>query len=396
MIKILSKGIVYVSGPKNSAIYDFEKKKVYSIKEPGTKIINSYCLGQTLDEQQEKDFIKQIQTLFQVQEIQTEDFIFGNIPEKSLQFVWLEVTQSCPFRCIHCYEGSSHIECKNPLKYDEWINIIDDLSSMNVKEIRFIGGEPTVYKSLYRLIDYAGEKKIEKISVFSNLYFVNDNLLNSIVKNNVEVHFSIYAADEKKHDSITQVVGSFEKLMSNLKLFTGKNIKLVAHVVIIKENQDEVDNIYKLLAKLGINNIKYDEFRKVYGVCDDRHVVTKSRIANKKPNFKTSKEQFELSNFVNTCWFGKCVISSDGNVFPCEMERNHLYGNVRNLPIKDIITSNVIDKFWYLNFGKIKGCTNCELRFACRDCRPLAYANNGDLYEKNPRCKYNPEEGTWN
>ncbi len=79
MIKILSKGIVYVSGPKNSAIYDFEKKKVYSIKEPGTKILNSYCSGETLNEQQEKDFIKQIQTLFQVQEIQTEDFIFASI-----------------------------------------------------------------------------------------------------------------------------------------------------------------------------------------------------------------------------------------------------------------------------------------------------------------------------
>lgn len=394
MVKRLSGNIVYVSGATNSAIYDFKNQKVYAINDYGTKILNDY-FNNCLDNSSDMNFIDQIKKLFEINELSNDDYIFDPIPKKNLEFVWLEVTQKCQCRCIHCYEGNVHKECDNPLSFEEWKSVIDELAIMNCKEIRFIGGEPTIYKRLYQLIDYAKVKGIEKISLFSNLFNISDVLLKSIIDNDVEVHFSIYASDSKIHDLITQVPGSFNNLINNIKLLSKSLIKLTAHVVIIKENENEVDNIYNLLSDLGINSIKYDEFRKVYGVCNNKHAVTKSRIDNKKPNFKTSKKQFESNNYRNTCWYGKCVVSSNGDIFPCEMERNYLYGNIRENNISNIISSNCVDDFWYWDFSKIDSCNVCEFRFACKDCRPLAYAENGSMKEKNPRCKYDPIKGIW-
>lgn len=396
MIKQLTSNVIYVSGEKNSAIYDFSSQKVFSINDVGTKFLNEYIESKIISNDS-NNFITQVKNIFKINEFEIKDYCFGNLPNKKLQFVWLEVTQSCNCRCIHCYEGNIHKECTNPLTFNDWIRVIDDIAELNCKEVRFIGGEPTLYKRISELIDYAKHKGIEKVSIFSNLLLIdNENILNSIINNNVDVHFSIYASNSSVHDMITNHPGSFEKLINNIKLLKRNFVNLVAHVVVIKENQDQVDEIYKLLSTLGIENIKYDEFRKVYGSCNNRHIVTKSRLDGKRQNFKTSKEQFNLSNFVNTCWFGKCVISSDGNVFPCEFERNYFYGNVNNNSIKDIIFSDAVDKYWFLDYSKIDTCKDCELRFACRDCRPLSYAQKGNLLDKNPRCSYNPNLGSWN
>lgn len=394
MIKKLCNNIVFVKGIKNSAIYNFNDKKVYSINEQGTNILVNYLEDGKVIGDVSKEFIEKIKELFSINDILNLDYKFPSNIKKELNFVWLEVTKNCSCRCIHCYEGTNHKDCRNPLTLDEWRNVIDELALLKCGEVRFIGGEPTSYLRLPELIHYAKEKKIPKISLFSNLYFgKREELINSIINNNVEIHFSIYASKEDIHDSITQSKGSFNRLINNLMILKSSDVRLVAHVVAIKENQDEIDNIYYLLQNLGINNVKYDEYRKVYGICEDSHIVTKSRINNTKLNFKTSHLQFEYNSLVNTCWYGKCVISSDGNVFPCEMERNHLYGNVRTNTILEILNSNIVEKFWYFNFSKVKICNQCEFRFACRDCRPVAYAEHGDMSDKSPRCKYNPQIG---
>jgi predicted nucleotidyltransferase len=56
---------------------------------------------------------------------------------------------------------------------------------------------------------------------------------------------------------------------------------------------------------------------------------------------------------------------------------------------KDVSSSTPID------FSKINTCKDCEFRFACKDCRPLAFAENANISEKTPRCTYNPYEGKW-
>ena len=125
-------------------------------------------------------------------------------------------------------------------------------------------------------------------------------------------------------------------------------------------------------------------------------MVKDSKIQLNKPNFKTNRISFNKANYQNTCWYGKCVISTNGDVYPCEFERNILYGNIRENSINNIIQSNIVKKCWYFSFDKVRFCKDCEFRFACKDCRPLAYAEKGNLTQKNPRCKYNPYTGIWN
>ena len=115
----------------------------------------------------------------------------------------------------------------------------------------------------------------------------------------------------------------------------------------------------------------------------------------RKPNFRTDRASFEKSRSANTCWHGKFSISTDGSVYPCEFERNILYGNIRQTSIAGLLKSDMIKKYWYFSFDEITPCRNCEYRFACKDCRPMAYGEHGCLTDQNPRCCYDPAAGKW-
>lgn len=396
MIKQFNENIVYVDGSSCSAIYCFDSGKVFSINNEGTLILKKYIEGKYDLSEYEKNFVFKVQEILNIKKIEIKDYTFLEQPKINLQHTWLEVTQKCTSRCIHCYEGREHLECDEPLSLEEWKNVIDQLALNGCKSIQFIGGEPTLYSNINELIEYSRKSGIEYISIFSNLYVLNDSLLYCIVKNRVSVHFSIYGSDEKCHDSITNISGSFKKLIENVSKLIEKKVELTAHIVIMKENEFDRKNIYSLLSTLKISNVRYDEIRKVWGGCQNKHLVKDSKIQLNKPNFKTNRISFNKANYQNTCWYGKCVISTNGDVYPCEFERNILYGNIRENTINNIIQSDIVKKCWYFSFNKVEFCKDCEFRFACQDCRPLAYAEKGNLTQKNPRCKYNPYTGTWN
>lgn len=395
MILKLGEGIVFVTGFKCSAIYNFKNGKVYSINEYGTNLITNYLSSTSKIIFSEDNFLKKVMNILNIPNINGKIYTVPMNSEISLEFAWLEITQMCNSRCIHCYEGAEHKEVKECLSFDEWEKVICELNSIGCKNIQFIGGEPTIYEKLPELVEFASDIGINKISIFTNLQNINERLFDSIVNNKVDIHFSIYGSCGDTHDKITQINGSFKTMIYNVERLLKKKVSITAHVVIMKENENEKDKIYELLSKIGIKAIRYDEIRKVYGGNQEDHLVKKSNLNMYKPNFFADENWFNRAFYYNTCWYGKCVISTNGDIYPCEFERNILYGNIRKDSLSNILKNETTKKSWQWNFSMVNFCKDCEFRFACRDCRPLAYAENGNMAEKNPRCKYNPYLGLW-
>ena len=394
MIKEISKNIVYVDGYKNSAIYNFNDEKVYSLNNFGTEIFRKYFRNINLS-MEENEFVSKVKQLLNINVIRKNDYKFKENNDISVNTAWLEVTQRCTHKCLHCYEGKEHCEPKSVLEIQQWMNSIYELKKLKCDNIQFIGGEPTLYPYLSELIEYSKKLNIKNISIFSNLFFLNKRLLNTIIKYKIKVNFSLYGHDSVTHDKITNIPGSFKKIEENLKILLDNKVPVSAHIIIMKENENEKEKIFRYVNKLGISDIKYDEVRKVFGGNQELHLVKKSDLIRKGPNFKASKVYFDNSYNKNTCWHGKCVISTDGNVYPCEFERNIIYGNINECSLSNIIKGEIIKKYWNMSFDEVDYCKQCEYRFACKDCRPLAFAEKGDIYQKNPRCKYNPMLGKW-
>ena len=65
--------------------------------------------------------------------------------------VYLELTRGCNLRCKHCLNNSGEV-MPNQLNEKEFEDLIIELSKAGIQEIRLTGGEPLLYKNIYKLI----------------------------------------------------------------------------------------------------------------------------------------------------------------------------------------------------------------------------------------------------
>ncbi len=391
--------VIFVSGAYNGAIYDFNHNKIYSVNHDANKFLLRLIQGGKAETEEEKEYLCKLEQ----ENLFSRDFLFKESlqnfqKQNKLNFAWLEVTQTCNLRCVHCYEGETHQSSDNKLTVVDWKRIVKELSESGCPNIQFIGGEPSCCSDIIELIDYAGTFGFHSIGFFTNATLISDALLSCFIRNGIKVNVSLYGHIAEIHDEITQIGGSFDKTVANIKKMIEDGLQVTVALTVMRENERYFEQICKFIKSLGVQHHKFDLVRAVVGCHQNCHLATREDLVEKKyrtkPSFSISKVQFEKAFANNTCWYGKFAIAENGDVLPCVFERGITYGNLKEISIKQLLESSTLDQYWHMDFTQIEECRDCEYRFACKDCRPLGMLNGG-INKKNMRCLHHPLMGEW-
>lgn len=397
----INNDVILVKGFKNAAIYDFNHNLFFSINDVAYSIIERCIIHmQPLENDIEKSYVESlkehnlISDSFSPRPYQiTADYSI------KLNFAWLELTSACNYHCVHCYEGEEHICSNAPLSLSKWKKILKDLKFSGCSKIQFTGGEPCLFQGFASLLNFAHSLCFDEISIFTNTSLLTEDLMALFKDLNIRVRFSLYGHSANIHDAVTRQHGSFEKTVVNVKKMLALGIHVEPEVVILRENEECIENIKDFIAKMGLPYKGFDVIRPVYGGTQKFHSPTNPDVLyakhRKKPSFRITKARFLRAFDKNTCWYGKFAIESNGNVMPCIFTRNISYGNLTVNSVKDILCSPSLRENWFLDFSKVDVCKDCEFRFACKDCRSLGMSSCNNIKSKNPRCLYNPYTGTW-
>lgn len=398
MIEI-NDNVVFVNGALKGAIYDFNTGNVFWVNEDACELFEKIKTKQRNFNREEEEYLSLLseKKLF-CRNFDYKSFLPAINETPKIDLAWLEVTQACNLRCVHCYEGQDHFSCKDSLSLAEWKDLILQLSDNNVGRVVVIGGEPCLHHSIKEILQYLRHKQIDT-TIFTNGTAMTDDLINFIAAHNVKVKVSLYGHNSSVHDAVTQIPGSFDRLMANLNKLIQLGVRLNIAVIVMLENQMHIDKIRVLIESLGLPYAGYDVIRNTFHGSQSLHQPTNFDVLKKslrlKPDFRTTKEQFSKNYSRNSCWFGKLAITENGDVIPCVFERNFVCGNIKKNRLNGILRSPELEKCWNLSFDQVNICNVCEFRFACKDCRPLGFSTRGFLFDKNPRCLYNPKLGVW-
>ena len=388
---------VYVKGAKNGAIYDFRSGKVYSINHLACDILDRY-ISDEKDPCDEKYLSKLHQNNLISENYKPIVFISEPVKDTGLEVAWIEITHICNLRCVHCYEGEYHSSTGSTLTLKEWKGIIDQLEQLRTNRLIIIGGEPCCSPYVSEIISYSSNKSMD-ITLFTNGTLMNNELINTIIRSKIRVKLSVYGPTPYVHDSVTRISGSYDKMVSTVKKLVNAGVKVSAAVIVMKENENFADETVKFCNSIGMRCSRYDVIREVFGGSQSDHLPLNNEILRKvyftKPNFIADKIQFMKNIDRNSCWYGKIAIKENGDVIPCEFERDFIYGNAKDESLFNIINNDRVKSMWLWDFSKVNGCADCEFRFACKDCRPLGKGVSGELNTKNPRCLYDSHAGVW-
>jgi len=403
-----------VEGAARGAIYDLQKGKVYSINRGAvellkackqntiTDVLDINCPGdQTylafLDGLTDKGLGGFYATNQRLEKVEVEPAPLPELPVK-IDFLWLELTSACNNRCLHCYATSGPcVQDTDKVPHERWLSLISEAKQAGASAIQLIGGEPLLYKNWQDLVIKAHEEGYEFIEIFSNATLIDDSCIDFFKKYNVNIATTIYADNAAVHDKVTLHQGSFTKTITAVKKILAAGIPLRIASILMKANEDQAENIMKLCSELGVEVTPPDVVRPT-GRGDDKDLLpatySKPPI---KPPFYTDEYSFYQAKQCHTCLAGKIAVTASGDVIPCIFARNQVCGNILAAPLAEVLNGQLLKQCWHTTKDHVEKCKDCEYRYACSDCRPLAQGSDPQKrwLACSVGCSYNPYTGKW-
>lgn len=167
-----------------------------------------------------------------------------------LQRCELILTNACNFKCPYCRNVGKH------LKYEEAERTVKLWIQDGLKNIRFSGGEPTLWPGLEKLVRLSKEGGVEHVAIStngSNTQEVYDCLLDAGVN---DFSISLDACCAEDGDKMSGgVKGAWNKVIENIKYLSSKTYVTVG-IVLTPENASTINGIIALADSLGVSDIR--------------------------------------------------------------------------------------------------------------------------------------------
>jgi len=314
----------------------------------------------------------------------------------------LEITNGCNLQCRHCYVACGPAPSDNgppaqpddrsPLPTARWLDLLEEARALGFESLVLTGGEPTLHPDLALLLRKAHRLRFRPIELLSNLLRLDDALIALLRRIGARVQTSVYADHAEAHDAVTGLAGSFARTIGGIERLLAAGVQTRVNVVSIDHNPAASRRIQAFLTGLGVGPDDVTLGRPVpIGRAAD--LVENLRRSVRARTFgPLCVRQGKL--LVNSCLAGKAAIDTGGDVYACLLERAPL-GNVAGAPLRAVIDSPAMQQLWQIRLENIPGCSQCEFRYACADCRGFAHALSGNLLGRDPSCPYNPLTGQW-
>ena len=387
----INKYIFLVNGLRYNCIYDLPNNKLHKIGTKAFNVLLRVVEGKEIINPDELAFLEALSKLGIVAETNTPTYDYKSIDQvysypRALDFAWIEITNKCNLRCIHCYNEQDTC-AKVFMSLEDFKFVVDQLCSVGIKKIQLIGGEPFLMdkKILFEMMDYLS-LRVKGFELFTNGTLAEKRDWQEIKDRypNVSVATSLHSFIEEEHERVTKVKGSFKKSEQTLKCLKSLRIPyrfvgtLIGGITIGKN--DEIGQPsrrdYVRLAGRANLSLYNDDLLK-------QRIITERTLhaGDLRTRLKTIYEE--------SCFASHLYIGSDLNVYPCPMERRLYHGNLRDNDLKNLLDNKILN----LSKSSVNGCKDCEYRYICRDCRPDSLT--GELSEKPWYCTYDPYMGEW-
>ncbi len=384
----LNDNVYIVRGAKHICIYDFNRCHVIQCTSDFADIIDSIInekCNLVLENYNKNKINILIKTgILVTKETGNKGDIKSIAKHSVINCAWIELTNQCNMQCIHCYDEAC-IYNRNELSLEDFKYVIDELYNFGIQSIQLIGGEPLIVKDFKRMLSYAS-KKMRQVSVFTNASLITEDVCELFASLNTSVAVSVYSYNEKDHDYVTKINGSFIATTKGLKLLSSYGIKY--RVANVRMNGVDVG-----VKNTNLFSLDKGDIVRIAGRANAKLLnreLIRTKLITEKTFLRGLKKDFcsRVVSFHN-CFGRRLYISADMNVYPCVMERRLCHGNLKGNHLKNILKNQI----FMLNKDKIDVCNKCEFRYACFDCRPNALT--GNVLEKPWYCTYDPYNGTW-
>jgi mycofactocin radical SAM maturase len=312
-----------------------------------------------------------------------------------------ELTYACNLACVHCLSSSGRRDPRE-LSTAECMAVIDELERMQVFYVNIGGGEPTVRKDFWELVEYATAHHVG-VKFSTNGSRIDAERAAWLRGNDyVDVQISLDGATAAVNDAV-RGSGSYDTALRAMEHLAGTGFKL--SVVITRENAAQLDDFKALAdfygAQLRLTRLRpsgrgADVWDTLHPTQAQQRVVYDWLLAHGE-DVLTGDSFFHLAAYgqtlpgLNLCGAGRvvCLIDPVGDVYACPfaIHDTFLAGNVRSAGgFTNVWRTS--DLFLSLREPQSAGaCSSCGMYDACRGgCMAAKFFTGLPLDGPDPEC----------
>src|SRR4051794_16610 len=243
-----------------------------------------------------------------------------------LDFLWLELTNRCNLRCVHCYtESDPWSGDGDVLSAEDYEDVMRQAYERGCRKIQLIGGEPQLNRSFKRLLRRSVDSGFQFIEVFSNLTRLDDEAVEFSARNGIHFATSVYSDDPAVHDAVTRVRGSHRRTIANLRRLLDAGVPTRAAVMALDGDLDGAERTRELLREWGAD-------------VPDRSAEPREFGRGEELLGKSAS----LEGLCGHCWNGNLAVAPDGSVFPCVMARQWAVGDITIQSLDEILAGEAL------------------------------------------------------
>jgi radical SAM protein with 4Fe4S-binding SPASM domain len=262
----------------------------------------------------------------------------------------------------------------------EWADLLAGILPGAV-QVRLSGGEPTLHPEFFSILDEVLSYD-RNVTVFTNGRWSNpDKVAPSLSQRHDKVGLliSLHGATVTSHEAFTQVPGSFQETVDNVRLATENHIAVMLSTIITHHSWDEIEAVVALAQNLGVQGVAFNRYlgAPLPGI---EPTLNEMRIAlqtiqalsptNIRVKYGIGIPQCFAINSSEGCLAGVAYATIDpwGNVRPC----NHsptIIGSLHEHTIHDLWHSDEMNAWRDLMPTE---CTTCVAYSVCHGgCRAV-------------------------
>lgn len=342
----------------------------------------------------------------------------GDIRGCVLQYITLNITDTCNLFCKHCYIDAGQTK-RTFLNLEKAIYIVNKLKQIAIDSCNIIvsGGEATLNSECLEILEYISNNTCWTITLVTNGTMITDSLASSLSKiRHLSVQVSLDGATSDVHDEI-RGKGNYEKTIKGIKKLTDYGNTVYLSPIVTEKLYGELDDFFELAKDLKakavflqpINNVGRAKYNKMIRVDDSKVFLKVLDIYRKDYDLihmvKGTLEAKYLSNIkvldkCDYCGTGSSTlaIQPNGDLYPCPnlIDGRMRIGNIFRDDIFELwMNSDILEGLRRLNVDKNldEKCKKCCVKHFCGGgCRGIAFQNTGDIHACSGTCEYEKKQ----
>ena len=302
--------------------------------------------------------------------------------------VHFDLTWRCNERCVHCYLDHDD---KGEVTTAEVKEILDQLASAGTFFLILSGGEPTMRKDFFEIVEYA-RRLMFAVKVKTNGILLGEREAARLRELAIDsVQLSVYSHRSEVHDGITKVPGSLRRTINAVRFLREQRLKVIIAGVMMRQNLGDYKEMQRMAQELGVS---FQLDPTITPKMDGDTSILELRIPNEAlPQlFRDQSLVDDVDEFCATgeadtsalealpCSAGHtaCYISPYADVFPC-VQFPLPTGNLRQERFLDVWRgSTQLNEVRGIRMSDLHTCTSCGNVASCARCPGLAYME-GDM-----------------